>query len=124
MDMQSPASASDGEGLAARPVSAPAGRVSTSRKQPAPIDESLDDSGKRNGQRKSVNEGLWGWDRVLRRVVRKRMGTELTSRAVNVAIRNMERNTTRADPCKKIVGQVLDALIADGACRRRAFGVR
>ena len=78
------------------------------------IDEGVADSAKRIGKTKSVNEGLWGWDRVLRRVIKKCMGTELTSRRVNVAIRNMESIANSGEPCKEAVSKVLDDLVAEG----------
>ena len=58
------------------------------------------------------------------------MGTELTSRGVTVAIRNMEYITTSGAPCKKTVSKVLDDLVAEGLAedtpgvRRRGPSVR
>ena len=95
-------------------LSAPAVQVTSSRKRPVPIDETEHDPAKRICKTKSVNGGLWGWDRVLRRVIKKCRGTELTSSGVNAAIRNMDYNTTSEEPCREIVSKVLNDLVAAG----------
>ena len=95
-------------------LSAPAVQVTSSRKRPVPIDEIEHDPAKRICKTNSVNGGLWGWDRVLRRVIKKCMGTELTSSGVNAAIRNMDYITTSEEPCKETVSKVLDDLVAEG----------
>ena len=50
----------------------------------------------------------------MRRVIKKCWGTELTSSAVNAAIRNMDYNTTSEEPCREIVSKVLNDLVAAG----------
>ena len=58
------------------------------------------------------------------------MGTELTSRDVNAAIRNMEYIANSGEPCKEAVSKVLDDLVAEGLAeetpvvRRRGPSVR
>ena len=58
------------------------------------------------------------------------MGTELTSRRVDVAIRNMECIANSGEPCKEAVSKVLDDLVAEGLAedtpgvRRRGPSVR
>ena len=93
---------------------APAVQVTRSRKRPVPIDEIEHDPAKRICKPNSVNGGLWGWDRVLRRVIKKCMGTELTSSGVNAAIRNMDYITTSGEPCRETVSKVLNYLVAEG----------
>ena len=66
----------------------------------------------------------------MRRVIKMCMGTELTPRRVNVAIRNMEYIITSGGLCKKTVSKVLDDLVAEGLAedtpgvRRRGPSVR
>ena len=95
-------------------LSAPAVQVASSRKRPVPIAEIKHEPAKRISKTTSLNGGLWGWDRVLRRVIKKCWGTELTSSAVNAAIRNMDYNTTSEEPCREIVSKVLNDLVAAG----------
>ena len=95
-------------------LSAPAVEVTSSRKRLVPIDEKKHDPAKRICKTNSVNGGMWGWDRVLRRVVKKCMGTELTSSGVNAAIRNMDYITTSGEPCRETVSKVLNYLVAEG----------
>ena len=79
-----------------------------------PIAEIKHEPAKRISKTTSLNGGLWGWDRVLRRVIKKCRGTELTSSGVNAAIRNMDYNTTSEEPCREIVSKVLNDLVAAG----------
>ena len=101
MDARNPTAASEGEGPA-------------ERKRSAPIQESVGDPAKRIRKTNSVNHGLWGWERVLRRVIIKSTGTELTSHEVNLAIRNMEYIHSSGEACKDLVAKVLDYLVAEG----------
>ena len=66
-------------------LSAPAVQEASSWKRPVPIDEIEHDPAQRISKTNSANGGLWGWDLVLRRVIKNCMGTELTSRGVNAA---------------------------------------